>query len=84
MATLEQFEGTWEEILDRADRLAGKRVRVTVLEEVNQEELRRRAYKLMAEIDAADSEPVQKTMHGASSEFADAVVEKLQRQGIES
>jgi hypothetical protein len=80
----DQIEGTWEEIVCRGDQFAGKRVRVTVLREDDQAELRRRANKLMAEADALTPDPHRPELRGAAKEFADAIAEKLRDQGIQS
>jgi hypothetical protein len=49
------LEGTWEEIVGRADELAGKRVRLTVIEEIPRtepagESIYELAARLMADV----------------------------------
>ena len=86
MATIEQsvqIEGSWEEIVRRADQFVGKRVRVTVIPEENQDELRRRADKLMAEVDHVAPDPGRPKLRGTAAEFANGVADNLRDQGIQ-
>jgi hypothetical protein len=79
-----QIEGTWEEMVRHGGQFAGKRVRITVLPEDEQAELRRRASKLMAEVDALKPDPARPNLRGSAAEFANGVTEKLRDQGIQS
>ncbi|HZL34935.1 MAG TPA: hypothetical protein VFC78_06480 [Tepidisphaeraceae bacterium] len=80
MTTIQQFEGTWEEILNRGGQLAGKRVRVTVLPEADQDELRRRARMLMSEADMLEVDQERPKLRGMADEFAEGISEKLRRE----
>jgi hypothetical protein len=77
-----QFEGTWEDIVRRGNQLAGKRVRVTVLaEEADQERLRAAALELIDQA-VPGPDPNRPPLRGRSAEFANAVADKLRKQGI--
>jgi hypothetical protein len=79
-----QIEGSWEEIVRRGDQFVGKRVRIIVLPEHDQDELRRRASKLIADVDHIEPDPDRPRLRGIASEFADGVADKLRDQGIQS
>jgi len=79
-----QLEGTWEEIVQKHKLLAGRRVRVTVLDSAN-EPLRSNeaADRLFKEFDSRPAPSNPRPLTGQSKEFADGVAEKLRKQGIQ-
>lgn len=89
VAKPQTIEGTWEEVLARGEELAGRRVRVIVLEERpaegdkmsddEQAELRKRADAWLEETEKLVREP----SHRPPSEFEQILIEKMRKQGIE-
>jgi hypothetical protein len=80
-----QLEGTWEDIVRNHKELAGKRVRVTVFsDEEEQARLRKLVDEFFAEIEAEPPLTKPPRREGPGAEFADAVAEKLRKQGIKS
>jgi hypothetical protein len=78
-----ELEGTWEEILRESPRLAGRRVRVTTVDEIDQEKLRAAAERFLAEVDKAVPDPDPPKMKGISAEVAEMMAEDLRRQGLD-
>lgn len=81
-ATTLQFEGTWEDLVRHADQFAGKRLRVTVIED-EQARLRAVARKLMEQVDKLEPDPTPLKLEGDSAEFAEALARKYREQGLD-
>jgi hypothetical protein len=80
-----QLEGTWEEIVQKHKLFAGRRVRVTVLtDEDEQRRLHEAAKRLFAQWDAEGPVTNPRPLQGNAAEFAEGVAEKLRKQGFKS
>jgi hypothetical protein len=77
------YEGTWEEVAKRSQEFAGRRVRVTVLEDLGQPTSLDRTIATLLE--RAETLSAQRPpAHGSFSAdtWADDVAEKFRRQGF--
>lgn len=76
------FEGTWEELLQRAEQFTGRRVRLTILDEVRVSDIAEASWdKLMASYVGAFSSPVPSNHAERVEEiWGDAVLEKHRKQ----
>lgn len=73
------IEGTWEEVSRRSKELAGRRVRVIVLEEAPPASTREAALKWLEETETLVREP----RRTPPTEFEQMLIEKMRKQGIE-
>jgi hypothetical protein len=75
-------EGTWEEVIQNGAWLAGKRVRVTVLDPGPPVDLEKTLEALLAEADRLD--PAPKPLVSESEAWGRDVAEKFRRQGFDT
>jgi hypothetical protein len=83
------LEGTWEEVLQHADELSGKRVRLTVLDEpacqsgaeppIEERPLSELLEGLIGVIDSSQPSPPFPRKRSA---YGEAIVEKFRKQGL--
>lgn len=83
------IEGTWEEIAEQGGQLSGKRVRLTVLDEISPEDRNTtmREANSTKEVLAAlsgviDSRATSPTAPRKRSAYGELVVEKFRKQGL--
>jgi hypothetical protein len=83
------LEGTWEEVLQHADELSGRRVRLTVLDEPARQpgtgpsiEERPLSELLEGLVGAIDSREPYAPPKRKQDAFGEAVIEKLTKQGL--
>ena len=83
------IEGTWEEIAEQGGQLSGKRVRLTVLDEIYPEngnttmsEPNSTTEVFAALTGVIDSRATSPTSPRKRSAYGDLVVEKFRRQGL--
>lgn len=75
------LEGTWEEVASHADELAGKRVRLIVMDDalrVLERPLSEALHGIMGAIDSTDEVP---SGHAATP-FSEILAEKFRKQGL--
>lgn len=83
------IEGTWEEIAEQGGQLSGKRVRLTVLDEISSEngnttttEATSTTEVLAALSGVIDSRDTPPTVPCKRSAYGELVVEKFRKQGL--
>ena len=77
------IEGTWEEVASRGRELAGRRVRVTVLDApVGSMRLDQLLAPLIREAEVLASGPAPAGRDSVGDEWGEAVLEKFRRQGL--
>ena len=79
---IQVIEGTWEEVLKRESELAGRRVKLIVVDEIPETDLRERAQALVEQAATIKPSRVLKDSTGQASAYADAVADKYRRQGF--
>ncbi|MGA2229701.1 MAG: hypothetical protein ABSH22_02135 [Tepidisphaeraceae bacterium] len=77
-----ELEGAWEEIVLKGEQLAGRRVRVTTIDEVDQKTLHEALERFLGQKTVADSAASTPRPEGAKAEVCNDVAEKLLRQGF--
>jgi len=77
-----ELEGAWEEIVLKGDLLAGRLVRVTTIDEVDQKTLHEGLERFLGQKAFADSAASTPRPEGAKAEVCDDVAEKFRRQGF--
>jgi hypothetical protein len=78
-----EIEGSWEEILSRSNELSGRQVRVTVLPDRSQAELRGVADQFLADVQRLDAGPRLERSNADRAAYTDALAEKYRAQGLE-
>ena len=83
------LEGTWEEIVQHAEELSGKLVRLTVLDQATHQRGEQRSIEerplsellegLIGVIDSSEPSPASSRKRSA---YGDAIIEKFRKQGL--
>jgi hypothetical protein len=76
-----EIEGTWEEILRRSNDLAGRRVRVTVLDAQQSNGLREAAQRFLKEVEQLQPDALPE--RNGDTDFAKSLSEKYRKQGLD-
>lgn len=78
----QQIEGSWEEVVEHADELSGKRVRVTVLSDSSVCEEKPLAELLEGLIGVIDSSKPSTPVAYKPSLYGEGIVGKFRKQGL--
>ena len=76
------IEGTWEQILEKDSELAGRRVKVIVVDGLEESALRDRAAALVQEAEKLEIKHTALPSGAAESTYGNMIEEKYRKQGF--
>jgi hypothetical protein len=77
-----ELEGAWEEIVLKGEQLAGRRVRVTTIDEADQQALHEKLERFLDEKVMPDTAANRPRPQGNKGDVCDDVAEKFRKQGF--